>query len=51
MLELPSQPHDLNPIENLWKTLKLRVHVRDPKNITKLKNFVKENGKTASKHL
>ena len=40
--ECPSQPPDLNPIGNLWKTLKLRVHPRDPKDIKELKKVCKE---------
>ena len=36
VLQWPSQPHDLNPNENLWKTFKLKVHAADPKNMKQL---------------
>ena len=39
VLQWPSQPHDLNPNENLWKTFKLKVHAADPK---KMKQLYKE---------
>ena len=42
VLQWPSQSPDLNPIENLWKTLKIRVHARHPKNIGELKTVCEE---------
>ncbi|KAK3509146.1 hypothetical protein QTP70_020257, partial [Hemibagrus guttatus] len=41
-LEWPSQSPDLNPIENLWRELKIRVRARKPYNLQELGAFVKE---------
>ena len=46
-MEWPAQSPDLNPIENLWMTLKRTVSARNPSpaNITELKEVVEEEWK------
>ncbi len=42
VLEWPSQSPDLNPIEDLWRDLKMAVHQRLPSNLTELERICKE---------
>ncbi|ORD96694.1 TCB1 [Hepatospora eriocheir] len=41
-LEWPSQSPDMNPIENLWYFLKIKVNERRPKNMKDLEKIVEE---------
>ncbi len=47
VLEWPSQSPDLNPIEHLWKDLKMAVHQRLPSNLTELERLqiARRNGR------
>lgn len=42
VLQWPSQSPDLNPIENFWKELKIKVHMRHPKNLDNLEEICME---------
>ncbi|XP_061613037.1 coiled-coil domain-containing protein 57 isoform X10 [Phyllopteryx taeniolatus] len=41
VFEWPSQSPDLNPIEHLWKDLKMAAHQRSPSNLTELERICK----------
>ncbi|CDQ74758.1 unnamed protein product [Oncorhynchus mykiss] len=42
VLEWPSQSPDLNPIEHLWRDLKIAVQRRSPSNLTVLERICRE---------
>ena len=42
VLEWPSQSPDLNPIEHLWRDLKMAVHRRCPSNLMELERSCKK---------
>lgn len=42
VLDWPAMSPDLNPIENLWKELKIRVHKRHPSNLDQLTRYCME---------
>ena len=42
VMKWPKQSPDINPIENLRKLLKNRIHERQPKDLNEVKNYAKE---------
>ncbi len=42
VLEWPSQPPDLHPIDNLWRELKVQVTKRQPRHLNDLERIYKE---------
>jgi transposase len=42
VVDWPSNSPDLNPIENLWSTLKSRIQQRSPENMTQVVQYAKE---------
>ena len=51
VLQWPSKSPDLNPIENLWGTLKKQVHQRNPKNLAELKGICIEEWRKITPHV
>ncbi len=46
VLEWPNQSSDLNPIDNLWRELKVRVAKRQPRYLNDLERICKEEWDT-----
>ena len=50
VLKLPSQGPDLNPIEHLWRDLKIAVEQRTPFNLTELERICREEWEKLPKY-
>ena len=50
-MKFPSNSSDLNPIENLWRILKMRVSDLKPKNTEQLRKCIQKIWKNLSKDL
>ena len=50
-MKFPSNSPDLNPIENLWRILKMRVSDLKPKNTEQLRKCIQKIWKNLSKDL
>ena len=50
VLEWPSQSPDLNPIEHLWRDLKIAVQRRSPSNLTELERICREEWEKLPKY-
>ena len=50
VLEWPSQSPDLNPIEHLWRDLKIAVQRHPPSNLTELERLSREEWEKLSKY-
>ena len=50
VLEWPSQRPDLNPIEHLWRDLKIAVQRRSPSNLTELERICREEREKLPKY-
>jgi transposase len=51
VLEWPSQSPDLNPIEHLWRDLKIAVERRSPSNLTELEMICREEWEKLPKYM
>ena len=50
VLEWPTQSPDLNPIEHLWRDLKIAVQQQSPSNLTELERICREEREKLPKY-